>query len=82
MKLYDLYKGAEYVGEFTLDEIIAITGAHRSALLNSVTYGVLVNGLWDVSAAQDRTLNRKKDYSLLNQFEAVTKQIRRCVAHE
>lgn len=28
MKLYELFKGAEYVGEFTLDEIISITGAH------------------------------------------------------
>lgn len=82
MKLYNLFKGVEYVGEFTLDEIIAFTGAHRSALLNSVAHGVLVNGLWDVSPAQDRTLNRKMDNSLLNQFEAVTKQIRRCVAHE
>lgn len=36
MKLYELFKGTEYVGEFTLDEIISITGAHRSALLNSV----------------------------------------------
>ena len=34
MKLYELFKGTEYVGEFTLDEIISITGAHRSALLN------------------------------------------------
>lgn len=33
MKLYELFKGTEYVGEFTLDEIISITGAHRSALL-------------------------------------------------
>lgn len=82
MKLYDLFKGVDYVGEFTLDEIIALTGAHRSALLNSVAHGVLVNGLWDVSPVQDRTLNRNMDYSLLNQFEAVTKQIRRCVAHE
>lgn len=28
MKLYELFKGTEYVGEFTLDEIISITGAH------------------------------------------------------
>lgn len=27
MKLYELFKGAEYVGEFTLDEIISITGS-------------------------------------------------------
>lgn len=42
MKLYELFKGTEYIGEFTLDEIISITGAHRSALLNSVAHGVLV----------------------------------------
>ena len=78
MKLYELFKGTEYVGEFTLDEIISITGAHRSALLNSVAHGVLVNDLWDVSPAYDRTLNR----SLLKQFEAVTGQIRRCVKRE
>ena len=51
MKLYELFKGTEYVGEFTLDEIMSITGAHRSALLNSVSHGVLVNDLWDVSPA-------------------------------
>lgn len=45
MKLYELFKGTEYVGEFTLDEIASITGAHRSALLNSVARGVLVNDL-------------------------------------
>lgn len=28
MKLYELFKGTEYVGEFTLDEIISITEAH------------------------------------------------------
>lgn len=27
MKLYELFKGTEYIGEFTLDEIISITGA-------------------------------------------------------
>lgn len=42
MKLYELFKGTEYVGEFTLDEIISITGAHRSALLNSVAHGIAV----------------------------------------
>ncbi|MBE5703921.1 MAG: hypothetical protein EGS62_06815 [Ruminococcus sp.] len=73
MKLYELFKGTEYVGEFTLDEIISITGVHRSALLNSVAHGVLVNGLWDVSPAYDRTLNRNDDNSLLKQFEAVSK---------
>lgn len=82
MKLYELFKGTEYVGEFTLDEIISITGAHRSALLNSVARGVLVNDLWDVSPAYDRTLNRNDDNSLLKQFEAVTRQIRRCVKRE
>lgn len=82
MKLYELFKGTEYVGEFTLDEITSITGAHRSALLNSVANGVLVNGLWDVSPAYDRTLNRNDDNSLLKQFEAVTRQIRRCVKRE
>lgn len=61
MKLYELFKGTEYVGEYTLDEIISITGAHRSALLNSVAHGVLVNDLWDVSPAYDRTLNRNDD---------------------
>lgn len=82
MKLYDLFKGVDYVGEFTLDEIIALTGAHRSALLNSVARGALVNDLWDVSPAYDRTLNRKNDGSLLKQFEAVAGQIRRCVKRE
>jgi hypothetical protein len=82
MKLYELFKGTEYVGEFTLDEIASITGAHRSALLNSVARGVLVNDLWDVSPAYDRTLNRNDDSSLLKQFEAVTGQIRRCVKRE
>ena len=82
MKLYELFKGTEYVGEFTLDEIIAITGEHRSALLNSVAHGVLVNGLWDVSPAQDRTLNRNMDNSLFKQFEAVTGQIRRYMKRE
>ena len=82
MKLYELFKGTEYVGEFALDEIISITGAHRSALLNSVARGVLVNDLWDVSPAYDRTLNRNDDGSLLKQFEAVTGQIRRRVKHE
>lgn len=61
MKLYELFKGTEYIGEFTLDEIISITGAHRSALLNSAAHGVLVNDLWDVSPAYDRTLNRNDD---------------------
>lgn len=82
MKLYELFKGAEYVGEFTLDEIISITGAHRSELLNSVARGVLVNDLWDVSPAYDRTLNRNDDNSLLKQFEAVAGQIRRRVKRE
>lgn len=82
MKLYELFKGTEYVGEFTLDEIISITGAHRSALLNSVARGVLVNDLWDVSPAYDRTLNRNDDNSLLKQFEAVAGQIRRCAKRE
>lgn len=72
MKLYELFKGTEYVGEFTLDEIVSITGAHRSALLNSVAHGVLVNDLWDVSPAYDRTLNRNDNGSLLKQFEAIT----------
>lgn len=82
MKLYDLFKGVEYVGEFTLDEIISITGAHRSKILNSIAYGYTVDNSWSVSTAEDRTLNRKMDYSLLNQFEAVTGQIRRYVTHE
>lgn len=69
MKLYELFKGAEYVGEFTLDEIISITGAHRSALLNSVAHGVLVNDLWDVSPAYDRTLNRNDDGSCLSSLK-------------
>lgn len=30
MKLYELFKGTEYVGEFTLDEIISITGIWAS----------------------------------------------------
>jgi hypothetical protein len=81
MKLYELFKGTEYVGEFTLDEIISITGAHRSALLNSVARDVLVNGLRDVSPAHDRTLNRNDD-NLLLKFEAVTGQIRKCVKRE
>ena len=76
MKLYELFKGTEYIGEFTLDEIISITLAHRSA------HGVLVNDLWDVSPAHDRTLNRNDDGSLLKQFEAVAGQIRRCVKRE
>ena len=69
MKLYELFKGTEYVGEFTLDEIISITGAHRSALLNSVAHGVLVNDLWDVSPAYDRTLNRNDDVHCLNSLK-------------
>lgn len=69
MKLYELFKGTEYVGEFTLDEIISITGAHRSALLNSVARGVLVNDLWDVSPAYDRTLNRNDDGSYLSSLK-------------
>ena len=44
--------------------------------------GVLVNDLWDVSPAYDRTLNRNDDGSLLKQFEAVAGQIRRCVKRE
>lgn len=69
MKLYELFKGTEYVGEFTLDEIISITGAHRSALLNSVARGVLVNDLWDISPAYDRTLNRNDDNSCLSSLK-------------
>lgn len=45
MKLYELFKGTEYVGEFTLDEIISITGAHRSALLNSVAQVIILDGI-------------------------------------
>lgn len=82
MKLYNLFKGMEYVGKYTLDEIIVITGAHRSKILNSIAYGYTVDDLWSVSTAEDRTLNRKMDYSLLNQFEAVTGQIRRCMKRE
>ena len=47
-----------------------------------VARGVLVNDLWDVSPAYDRTLNRNDDNSLLKQFEAVAGQIRRCVKRE
>lgn len=75
-------KALSTLESFTLDEIISITGAHRSALLNSVAHGVLVNDLWDVSPAYDRTLNRNDDGSLLKQFEAVAGQIRRCVKRE
>lgn len=81
MKLYELFKGTEYVGEFTLDEI----KHHRSAsecTTQQCGHGVLVNDLWDVSPAYDRTLNRNDDNSLLKQFEAVAGQIRRCVKRE
>ena len=58
MKLYDLFKGTEYVGEFTLDEIASITGAHRSALLNSVAH---ILSLMNLTAMRLRITRRTQN---------------------
>lgn len=74
--LCSLYKGTEYVGEYTVREICEKLRVSEHQLANSMTYGYKIHGLWEADMTGDRILNRKTDTKLLKRFELLTKKIR------
>ena len=79
MRLYSLFNGMDYIGDFDINSIIKITHCKRSTIYSAIRTGYTVDGKWNIDPAEDRTLKRDLDRSLLHEFDRITFAIRKQV---
>lgn len=75
-KLYDLYDKDRYIGAFTADEISEMIGCREVYVSIAVTKQRKVKRRYFIKATDDYTVS-ERDWELLDQFDFLTKELRR-----